>query len=129
MLASRNVVLYFYPKDFTRGCTAETRTFGENYDKILELGAEVMGISSDTVGSHREFASECGARFILLADEGGKVRKLYGVKPSLGLIPGRATYVIDRQGVVRHVFSSQMDARRHVEEAVSALQKLPTGDR
>lgn len=88
-----------------------------------------MGISSDTAESHKEFANQCGAQFMLLADDGGRVRKLYGVKPSLGLIPGRATYVIDRKGVIRHVFSSQMGTRRHVEEAVSALQKLPTEDR
>lgn len=124
-MGSRNVVLYFYPKDFTRGCTAETRSFSENYDKILELGAEVIGISSDSAESHKEFANECGARFILLADEGGRVRRLYGVQASLGLIPGRVTYIIDRQGVVRHIFSSQMNVRGHVEEAIETLKKLP----
>ena len=122
---SRNVVIYFYPKDFTTGCTAETKSFGENYDKIIELGAEVIGISSDSAESHREFANECGARFILLADEGGRVRKLYDVQASLGVIPGRVTYIIDKGGVIRHIFSSQLNARRHVEEALEALKKLP----
>jgi len=122
---SKNVVLYFYPKDFTRGCTMETRSFSENYDKVLELGAEVIGISSDSAETHKEFANECGAKFILLADEGGRVRKLYGVQASLGLIPGRVTYVIDKQGIIRHIFSSQMNARQHVQEALGALKALP----
>lgn len=78
------MVLYFYPRDFTRGCTVETKSFSDRYDKVLELGAEVIGISSDTAESHREFANECGARFILLADEGGRVRSLYGAQGSLG---------------------------------------------
>lgn len=118
-------MLYFYPKDFAMGCTAETKSFSENYDKVLKLGAEVIGISSDTAESHKEFANECGAKFILLADEGGKVRSLYGAKGSFGLIPGRVTFVIDRQGVIRRIFSSQMNARRHVDEALQALKALP----
>ena len=121
---SRNVVLYFYPKDFTRGCTVETTSFSRNYDRILEMGAEVIGISSDSTESHRGFADKCGARFVLLADDGEKVRKLYGVRTSLGLVPGRVSYVIDKQGIIRHIFSSQLNARRHVDEALEALRAL-----
>lgn len=121
---AKSVVIYFYPKDFTSGCTAETKAFGENYDDILKLGAEVIGISSDTAESHAGFATECGARFLLLSDPGGKVREAYGAKSSLGLIPGRVTFVVDREGRVRHVFSSQLRPRQHIEEAVGALKSL-----
>ncbi len=124
-VGSRNVVLYFYPKDFTMGCTAEARTFSENYDKVNEMNAEVIGISSDSSESHSSFASECDVKFPLLSDEGGKVRRLYGVHSLLGLVPGRVTFVIDKRGVVRHVFSSQINPRRHVSEALGVLKALP----
>ena len=121
---SRNVVLYFYPKDFTTGCTAEAKGFSDSYDELVGMGAEVMGVSSDSVEKHRDFANECKVRFHLLADKGGKVRGLYGVDPSLGFIPGRVTFVIDKTGVVRRVFSSQLNPRRHVAEAAESLKAL-----
>lgn len=121
---SRNVVLYFYPKDFTPGCTAETKSFSTVYEQIRGMGAEVLGISTATVGTHREFAEACGASFSLLADEGGRVRKMYDVQPSMWLIPGRTTFVVDKQGVVRHVFASQMNTSGHVAEAIKALRAL-----
>ncbi|MDG7008730.1 MAG: peroxiredoxin [Nitrososphaerota archaeon] len=121
---SKNVVIYFYPKDFTAGCTAETKAFGENYEGILDLGAEILGISSDSAESHGTFAQECGARFPLLADTGGKVREMYGAKSSLGLIPGRVTFVVDKKGVVRHVFSSQLRPKQHISEAIEALKTI-----
>lgn len=118
------VVLYFYVKDFTPGCTAETRTFSANYGALQEMDAEVLGISSDSNESHDRFAGECEARFPLLSDRGGEVRRLYGVKASLGLLPGRTTFVVDKEGVVRKVFTSQMHPRRHVSEAVEAVKRL-----
>jgi peroxiredoxin Q/BCP len=121
---SKNVVLYFYPKDFTRGCTTEALAFGENYAELKKLDAEVIGVSSDSVESHRGFAVKCNVSFIMASDEGGKVRDEYGVPSTLGLIPGRVTYIIDKQGVVRHLFSSQMNPKRHVGEALEALQRL-----
>ncbi|MDG6991167.1 MAG: peroxiredoxin [Nitrososphaerota archaeon] len=120
---TKNVVLYFYPKDFTMGCTTETKAFGESYDGILEMGAEIIGISSDSAESHSGFAKECGARFPLLADEEGKVRAEYGAK-SMGLIPGRVTFVIDKKGVVRHTFSSQLRPKQHITEAIEALKAI-----
>ena len=123
-LGLKDVILYFYPKDFTAGCAAETREFGVNYDRIAMMGAEVVGISSDSVESHRGFAEECSAGFLLVSDEGGKVRERYGVRQSLGLIPGRTTFVIDKEGVVRHVFSSQLNPKKHVSEAIGALERL-----
>lgn len=121
LLKQKAVVLYFYPKDETPGCTAEACAFRDSYEVFKEAGAEVVGISSDSVASHDGFATRHRLSFILLSDEGGKVRKLYGAQSVFGLLPGRVTYVIDRQGVVRHVFSSQMNAGRHVREALSAL--------
>jgi len=124
-LGSKSVVLYFYPKDFTVGCTVETKQFGENYDKLMDLGAEVIGISSDTQESHMRFANECNAKFPLLADPGGMVRKQYGVRASFGLVPGRVTFVIDKQGIIRRVFSSQLNPRKHVAEAIESLAAGP----
>lgn len=118
------VVLYFYPKDDTPGCKREACAFRDDYQQFGGLDAEVVGISSDSVESHRKFAENHDLPFTLLSDEGGKVRQLYGVRNTFGLLPGRVTYVIDREGVVRHVFSSQLAASRHVEEALGALREI-----
>jgi len=123
-LGKSNVVLYFYPKDFTVGCTAEAKAFSENYDEVLKMGAEVMGVSSDSQETHDKFADSCHVRFPLLSDEGGKVRDVYGVKHTLGIVPGRVTFVIDKTGVVRRVYSSQVNPARHVAEAVQALKTI-----
>ena len=117
----KEVVLYFYPKDNTPGCTAEAGAFRDSYEAFRDLGAEVIGVSSDTVDSHRSFASKCDLPFTILSDQGGRVRKLYGVPSTLGLLPGRVTYIIDKKGVVRPVFSSQMNPTRHVENAMKVL--------
>ena len=121
---SKNVVMYFYPKDFTPGCTAETKTFSAVYDQLQGMGVAVLGISTGTTEGHKRFADECGARFSILADEGGKVRKLYDVNPSMWLIPGRVTFVIDKGGIVRNVYASQTNASGHVAEAMKTLKTL-----
>ncbi len=118
----KNVVLYFYPKDDTPGCTKEACTFRDQYEVFLKKGAEVIGVSSDSTDSHSKFAQKYHLPFSLLADEGGNLRKAYGVPKSMGLLPGRVTYVIDREGVVKKVFSSQLNATKHVDEALEALQ-------
>ncbi len=123
-LGKKNVVLYFYPKDETPGCTREACTFRDSYEELSNLGAEVLGISAQSVVSHKSFATHYGLPFILLSDEDNKVRKLYGVPSSMGLIPGRVTYIIDKKGVVRHIFSSQTQTQRHVEEAKDTLKEL-----
>ena len=120
----KNVVVYFYPKDFTKGCTAEACEFRDLYEEFKNLGAEVIGISSDNQKSHEAFASEHKLPFILVTDSDGSVRKSYGVKKTLGQIPGRVSFVIDKQGIVRHVFSSQSRATAHVGEALSILKSL-----
>jgi peroxiredoxin Q/BCP len=123
-LGKKNIVLYFYPKDETIGCTKEACAFRDNYEELTKLGAEVLGISGQSVESHKSFASHYGLPFILLADEGNKVRELYGVPSSMGILPGRVTYIIDKKGVVRHIFNSQTQTRRHVEEATETLIEL-----
>jgi peroxiredoxin Q/BCP len=120
--AGRPVVLYFYPKDDTPGCTKEACTFRDQYQDFEDAGAAVIGVSSDSPESHKKFAAKHRLPFTLLADRGGKVRTLYGVPATLGLLPGRVTFVIDGGGVVRRVFNSQLDATRHVEEALAELR-------
>ena len=123
-IGEKPVVLFFYPKDDTPGCTKEACAFRDDYQGFGKLDAEVVGISSDSVESHRRFAAKHNLPYTLLSDEEGKVRKLYGVPNTLGLFPGRVTYVIDREGIVRHVFSSQLGAEKHVEEALVALRSI-----
>ena len=123
-LGKNPVVLFFYTKDDTPGCTKEVCAFRERYEDFRKLDAEVIGISSDSVESHKEFAEKHDLPFTLLSDEGGKGRKLYEVPNTLGFFPGRVTYVIDEEGVVRHVFSSQLGATRHVEEAIEVLELI-----
>jgi len=118
------VVLYFYPKDDTPGCTKESCTFRDQYQDFQDAGAEVIGISSDSSESHEKFATKYRLPFVLLSDRGGAVRKAYGVPSTLGVLPGRVTYVIDREGTVRHVFNSQFQAAQHVDEALKALHAL-----
>jgi peroxiredoxin Q/BCP len=116
------VILYFYPKDETPGCTLEACAFRDQYEDFAEAGADVIGVSSDSSASHRAFAKRHRLPFTLLSDEDGAVRKLYGVPSTFGLMPGRVTFVIDAEGVVRHVFSSQLAVTRHVAEALDALR-------
>ena len=116
------VVLFFYPKDDTTGCTAEACGFRDDSPRFDAGGARVIGVSSDSSASHLRFAAKHSLPFTLLADQGGKVRAMYGASGALfGLIPGRVTFVIDREGVVRHVFSSQTRFVQHVEEALRSL--------
>lgn len=123
-LGNRPVVLVFYPKDHTPGCTKEVCAFRDSFEEFSNLDVEVIGISSDSVESHRSFAQKHSLPFTLLSDEGGKVRKLYGVSNTLGLFPGRVTYVVDPEGIVSNIFSSQIDVERYVEEALEILRSL-----
>ena len=127
LLGRSTIVLYFYPKDETPGCVLEARTFRDSYDSFTEQGAEVIGVSSDSVKSHRRFVTRYHLPFILLSDRDGAVRELYGVEKTLGLLPGRVTFVIDRTGIVRHVYASQLLAMRHSSEALAALETLNDG--
>jgi peroxiredoxin Q/BCP len=123
-LGERAVVLYFYPKDHTPGCTAQACAFRDSHEVFSDAGAEVIGISSDPVDRHAAFAGRHGLPFTLLSDAGGAVRKSYGVPSVLGLLPGRVTYVIDRGGTVRHVFNSMTVIDKHVKEALEVVRGL-----
>ena len=120
----KNVVLYFYPKDETPGCTREACTFRDSYELFTDLGAEVIGVSADTVESHKAFAEHHNLPFTLLSDLDNTVRKLYGATSTLSFIPGRVTFIIDKKGVVRHVFSSQLQPEKHIEEAKEVLKRI-----
>jgi peroxiredoxin Q/BCP len=124
-LGRQSVVLYFYPKDDTPGCTKEACSFRDQYEAFKDAGAEVIGVSSDSEASHQKFATKYKLPFTLVADTGGGVRKRYGVPATLpGILPGRMTFVIDREGIVRHVFNSQLQATKHVDEALGVLKRL-----
>ncbi|MBN2577452.1 MAG: peroxiredoxin [Pirellulales bacterium] len=118
------VVLYFYPKDETAICTKEACSFRDAYEEFVRAGAVVIGVSSDSAASHQAFAGGHQLPFLLLTDAEGALRKAFGVPKTLGLLPGRVTYVIDKEGSVRHVFRSQFSADRHVAEALQVVQQL-----
>lgn len=123
----KNVVLFFYPKDASPVCTKEACSFRDSFQAFSEAGAEVLGVSSDSEKSHQDFVAHNKLPYKLLTDEHGKVRKLYGIPTSMGVLPGRATYVIDKGGTVRLLFNSQFDAQKHVSEALRVLKDLESG--
>jgi peroxiredoxin Q/BCP len=118
------VVLFFYPKDNSPACTAQACAFRDHYEAFRDAGAEVIGISSDSENSHRRFARAWNLPFHLVSDRQGELRGRYGVPRTLGLFPGRVTYLIDRSGIIRHIFSSQLQPGRHVTEMLEALRKM-----
>jgi thioredoxin-dependent peroxiredoxin len=118
------LVIYFYPKDDTPGCTAQACSFRDQYEEFVDLGAEVIGVSGDSASSHEKFAKRYKLPFILLSDENQKIRKLFGVpRGLLGLLPGRVTYVVDQKGIIRYVFDS-MIAKNHMPNALKVIKKL-----
>jgi peroxiredoxin Q/BCP len=121
-LGKKVIVIFFYPKDDTPGCLKEACAFRDSYEKFIQVGAEVVGISSDDQRSHAEFAAKYKLPFRLLSDPDKKVRKAYGALDLF--LPGRVTYVIDKQGVVRHIFSSQSQATKHIDESLRVVQEL-----
>jgi peroxiredoxin Q/BCP len=121
----KSVVLYFYPKDDTPGCTIESCAFRDQYEVFQAAGAEVIGVSGDSSNSHKNFANKHNLPFTLLSDQGDQLRKQYGATTAFGLIPGRVTYLIDKNGIVQYVFDSMFNFKGHVEEALKTLQQLP----
>lgn len=122
-IGNKALVIYFYPKDFTSGCTMEAHAFREMYEAFQKEGAEIFGISGDSVESHKKFAIEHELPFTLLSDPGNKVRDMFGAY-GLGHIIGRVTYVIDKQGVIRMVFSSNIQPKQHVDESIKAVREF-----
>jgi thioredoxin-dependent peroxiredoxin len=118
------VVLFFYPRDNTAICSAEACSFRDSFQDFQDTGAVVIGISADSADSHRRFAERLHLPFILLSDPGGTVRARYRVPRTFGLIPGRTTFLIDKNGIIQRVFSSQFQPRKHATEALTALRSL-----
>jgi peroxiredoxin Q/BCP len=120
----RVVVLFFYPKNNTSICTKEACAFRDAYEDFVAAGATVVGVSSDSAESHQGFAGKHRLPYLLATDEDGALRKAFNVPKTFGLLPGRVTYVIDRAGRIRHVFSAQFAADKHVQEALAAIRSL-----
>lgn len=117
------LVVYFYPKDDTFGCTKEACTFRDHYEGFLGAGADVIGVSRDNAASHAKFKAQNRLPFTLLSDPGGKIADAWDVKGPLGM-PGRITFVFDKDGVLRHKFDSVIRFGKHVEEALEVVKKL-----
>ena len=125
VIGKKNLVIYFYPKDDSPGCTKEACSFRDSFEVFNEADAVIIGISGQSVESHRKFAEKYRLSFTLLSDEGDKVRKMFGVPVNfLGLLPGRVTYIADKSGKVVYIFNSQTQAEKHVEEALRILKGL-----
>ncbi len=125
VLGKKNLVIYFYPKDDSPGCTKEACSFRDQFDVFKEADAIIIGISGQSVESHKEFAEKHRLRFTLLSDEGNKIRKQFGVPTNLmGLLPGRVTYIADKTGKVTYIFNSQIQSTKHVDEALRILKEL-----
>jgi peroxiredoxin Q/BCP len=118
------VVLFFYPKDESPICTKEACQFRDAYEDFSKAGAAVIGVSSDSAESHRSFADRHRLPFLLLSDEDGRLRKEFGVPKTMGVLPGRVTYVIDKAGIVQFIFNSQLSAADHVAEALKIVREL-----
>ena len=121
-IGKQSLVIYFYPKDETKVCTQQACSFRDSYQEFKDLGAEVIGISSDTVQSHIQFKSKFNLPFILLSDNNKKLRKLFGVENDFLVIPGRQTFVVDKNGFIIMVFNS-MSGTIHIEKALKVLKK------
>lgn len=121
LLGRKWLVLFFYPKDNTPVCTREACAFRDSYEAFAAAGAEVVGVSSDSVESHAKFAAKHRLPFPIVADTDRRLRRLFGVANPLGLIPGRVTYVIDREGVVRMLYSALLASDEHVKRALAAV--------
>lgn len=125
VIGRKNLVIYFYPKDDTPGCTEEACYFRDELDVFREADALIIGISGQSVESHKKFAEKYNLNFTLLSDEGDKVRKLFGVPVNFfGLLPGRVTYIVDKLGKVVYIYDSQTKARNHVDEALRILKGM-----
>lgn len=123
IVGKKPIVIYFYPKDNTSICTAQACSFRDQYEEFTDLGAEVIGVSSDSIDSHKNFAKEHQLPFILLSDSDKKIKTLFGVPSSFfGLLPGRVTYVIDKEGLIAMIFNS-MKGQKHIVKALESIKK------
>ena len=118
------LVLYFYPKDETPGCTAEACAFRDSYEVYQDAGASVVGVSRDSVESHKAFTQHHRLPFTLLADVDGIAHKAWGIQKRLGLLTDRVTFVIDQTGTVQHTFASHLRMGKHMDESLAVVKKL-----
>jgi peroxiredoxin Q/BCP len=124
-IGSKNLIIYFYPKDHTPGCTKEACSFRDAMQDLNNLDCEVFGVSADSVTSHKKFAEQFRLTFNLLSDIGNEVRKSFKVPANLfGLIPGRVTYVINKDGKVVHIINSQTNPDKHIKETIEMLKGM-----
>ena len=122
VLGKKKLVIYFYPKDETPGCTKEACTFRDDYSVFNKSDAMIIGISGQSVQSHKEFATKYNLPFTLLSDKDNTVRKMFGVRTSP--IPGRVTFVVDKTGHVVYTFDSLNEPAKHVAEAMRILKTM-----
>jgi len=123
-IGKQALVIYFYPKNFTPGCTVEACSFRDHYEVFKSQGAIIIGISSDSVDSHARFAKRYQLPFIMIADIGNQIRKRFGIKATLlGLLPGRETFVVDKMGILRLRFNS-IQAKKHIPKALEMIKRL-----
>jgi peroxiredoxin Q/BCP len=125
-LGKKVVVLYFYPKDFTSGCTAEACNFRDNYKPYQDKGAVVIGVSLDSVESHLKFSEKYNLPFEILSDSNKEVAKAYGVLGVGGILAKRVTFIINKDGRITHIFP-KIDVKRHSEEVLKALEEIKGG--
>ena len=120
----KNVVIYFYPRDFSSGCTAQACSFRDNYSEIRDYDAVIIGVSGDSAESHRDFKETHSLPFPIISDPDGRLRDLYGVRSAIPLLRPRVTYVIDKQGVIQAAFRHDLAIGRHLSDTLSALEEL-----
>jgi peroxiredoxin Q/BCP len=124
-IGTKNIIIYFYPKDNTPGCTKEACSFRDAMQDLNNLNCEVFGISADSVSSHKTFAERFRLTFNLLSDENNSVRKQFKVPANLfGLIPGRVTYIINQEGKIIHIINSQTNPEKHINETIEVVKGL-----
>lgn len=125
VLGKKNLVIYFYPKDDTPGCTAQACSFRDQFEVFSDADAMIIGISGQSVDSHLDFAKKYKLNFTLLSDKDNVIRKKFGVPSSfLGTVPGRVTYIVNKEGEVVYVFDSQRNATKHVDESLRIIKDL-----
>jgi len=122
-LAGKALVVYFYPRDETWGCTKEACSFRDSYEDFVAAGADVIGVSRDDAASHASFKQHHRLPFTLLTDPGGKLAKAWGVFGN-AIAGGRVTFVFDKDGTLRHRFDSKIRFGKHVDEALEVVKQL-----
>ena len=118
-----NIVLYFYPKDNTSGCTKEACSFRDNMERLIPLGILVLGVSTDSVASHQRFSDKYELNFPLVSDSSKSIARAYGVLPSGKNTAQRSTFLIDKEGVIRHIWP-KVKVAGHVDEIIDKIQEI-----